>query len=180
MQGLVIREGIAADVEPLLAIESRAARLLLEHGGHDLLAMHVLSRDDLLRGVQARLLRVAEIAATPVGFALAGEIDGHAHLYEIDVDPEHGRRGIGSALLASVCEVASALGLQSITLVTLRDVPWNAPFYAGRGFVELADGEWGHELRSLMECERMLGINSESRAVMRRMLPFSRGRREAE
>ena len=76
-------------------------------------------------------------------------------------------------LLASVCEAATALGLQSITLVTLREVLWNAPFYAGRGFVELADGEWGAELRNLMECERMLGINSESRAVMRRMLPFS-------
>lgn len=175
MQGLTIRDGVAADVEALLDIESRAARLLLEYGGHDLLAMHSLSRDDLLGGVQEGLLPVAEIADVPVGFALAREIDAHAHLFQIDVDPAHGRRGVGSTLLESTCAMASALGLQSITLVTLRNVPWNAPFYARRGFLELADGEWGPELRNLIERERMLGIDSECRAVMRRMLPFSPG-----
>ncbi len=173
MQGLVIRNGAAADAEALLEIESRAAKLLLDYGGHDLLAMHALSPEDLLRGVQSGLLRVAEIAATPVGFALAGACDGHAHLFEMDVDPAHGRLGIGSLLLESACDAATALGLRSMTLMTLRDVPWNAPFYARRGFVELAQREWGPEMKSLIERERLLGINPESRIVMRRMLPFS-------
>jgi len=177
MQDVLIRDGVAADVAALLEIESRAASLLLEHGGHDLLAMHALSRDDLLSGVQSGLLRVAEVAATPVGFALAGEIDGHAQLFEMDVDPEHGRRGIGSMLLASVCEAATALGLQSITLVTLREVPWNAPFYARRGFVEMVEAKWGRQLKRLIERELSLGIDPQSRVVMRRPLPFSPGRR---
>ena len=38
MQDVLIRDGVAADVAALLEIESRAASLLLEHGGHDLLA----------------------------------------------------------------------------------------------------------------------------------------------
>lgn len=168
MQGVVIRDGVAADVESLLAVEARAATLLLDHGGHDLLAMHALSVDDLLRGIAEDMLRVAQIAAHAVGFALAGKIDGHAHLFELSVDPAHGRRGIGSALLESVCESASARGFPCISLVTLRQVPWNAPFYARRGFVELGVAGRGPALNELTERERVLGIDVASRVVMRR------------
>lgn len=170
MGGHSIRAGCEADVDALLEVERRAAALLLGHGAHDLFAMHALSPADLEHGIHDGILRVAEVKGKIVGFALCGEIDGHAHLFEMDVVPEHGRRGIGSALLEIVCSDAATRGYSSISLTTLRDVPWNAPFYAKRGFSELAETEWGQGLCDIVARERMLGFPMRLRVVMRREL----------
>ena len=165
-----IRPGHEADIVALLEVERRAAALLLGHGAHDLFAMHSLSRDDLLQGIRSGILRVAEVEEQAVGFALCGEVDGHAHLFEMDVVPEFGRRGIGSALLEAVCDEAAARGYAAMTLTTLRDVPWNAPFYAKRGFHELVEAGWGEGLGEIVARERMLGFPMRLRVVMRRGL----------
>lgn len=170
MNGCSIRAAREADIDALLEIERRAATLLLGHGAHDLFAMHSLSPVDLEQGIRRGVLRVAEVEGQAVGFALCGEVDGHAHLFEMDVVPEHGRRGIGSALLETVCDAAMARGYPSITLTTLRDVPWNAPFYAGRGFSELAETDWGNGLREIIARERMLGFPMRLRVVMQRII----------
>lgn len=166
-----LRAGSEADIDAMLQVERRAAALLLGHGAYDLFAMHSLSPENLREGVASGILRVAEVDGAVVGFALCGQLDGHAHLFEMDVVPEHGRRGIGSALLESACGEAAARGLPGITLVTLRDVAWNAPFYAARGFVEIDEAEWGVELSQLVARERMLGFPMRLRVVMRRSLP---------
>jgi GNAT superfamily N-acetyltransferase len=62
---------------------------------------------------------------------------GGAHLEQLSVHPDHGRRGIGRALLRAACEWATAHGYPELTLATYRDVPWNGPFYASEGFVEV-------------------------------------------
>ncbi len=54
--------------------------------------------------------------------------DDLLHLEEIDVDPSHGRRGLGTALVNAVCEWASDSGHALLTLTTFRAVPWNLPF----------------------------------------------------
>lgn len=174
MTGLLLRPGTEADIAALLEVERRAAELLLDHGACDLFAMHTLSPQNLQDGIAHGILQVAEVGGQPVGFALCGEIDGHAHLFEMDVVPEHGRRGIGSALLESVCDEAAARGFTAMTLTTLRDVPWNAPFYAARGFVEMPESAWGPQLGGIVARERMLGFPMGLRVVMRRRLSFSR------
>lgn len=165
-----IRAGRQADSGRLLEVERLAAELVLGHGAHDLFAMHSLSPQDIEEGIANGMLHVAEVQGLAVGFALHGKVDGHVHLFEMDVVPGHGRRGIGSALLEAACEEARARGYPSMTLVTLRDVPWNAPFYANRGFVELPEGSWGPDLRKLVERERMLGFLMQLRVVMQRSL----------
>ncbi len=77
--------------------------------------------------------------------------------------PVHERKGLGSALLEAVCE------LGDVTLTTFRDVPWNAPWYARRGFEVLDPAEWGPELEALVAHERELGIEVAPRVVMRRL-----------
>jgi GNAT superfamily N-acetyltransferase len=166
--GLLLRAGAETDVEVLLQVECRAAELLLGHGAYDLFAMHTLSPQNLQDGIAHGILRVAELGGQAVGFALCGEVDGHAHLFEMDVVPEHGRRGIGSALLESACSEADVRGFSAMTLTTLRDVPWNAPFYAARGFVELSEDKWGAQLAEIVAHERMLGFPMRSRVVMLR------------
>ncbi|MCY7312981.1 MAG: GNAT family N-acetyltransferase [Pseudoxanthomonas sp.] len=168
MADIAIRAGCAADIGRLLDIERSAAALLLEHGAHDLFAMHSLSADDLQRGIDSRMLTVAEVGSQAVGFALCGEVDGQAYLFEMDVLPEVGRRGIGSALLESVCAQAGARGCATISLVTLRNVPWNAPFYAARGFYELPISRHGPQLAQLIAHEQMLGFPMQLRVVMQR------------
>jgi len=132
--------------------------------------MHSLSPQNLRDGIVHGILRVAEVGGQTVGFALCGEIDGHAHLFEMDVVPEHGRRGIGGALLESACSEAAARGFPAMTLTTLRDVPWNAPFYAARGFVEIPESAWGPQLGGIVARECMLGFPMRLRVVMRRGL----------
>ncbi|MBW4457630.1 MAG: GNAT family N-acetyltransferase [Nostoc indistinguendum CM1-VF10] len=53
---------------------------------------------------------------------------------QIDVAPEHGQRGIGSALVGTVCTWAKQQGYRIVSLSTFRDIPWNAPFYSKLGF----------------------------------------------
>jgi GNAT superfamily N-acetyltransferase len=60
-----------------------------------------------------------------------------AHLEQLSVHPDHAGRGIGRALLEAGCDWAAAAGYAEITLATYRDVPWNGPFYASEGFVEV-------------------------------------------
>jgi len=170
MPGFVIRSAGEADIERLLEVERRAAALLLGHGTHDLHAMHSLSPEDLHEGIMQGIVRVADVEGHAVGFALCGKVDGHSHLFEMDVVPAHGRRGIGSALLESVCVAAAMRGLEAMTLSTLRHVPWNAPFYAARGFVEIQEPQWGPQLAGIIANERMLGISDDLRVVMQRKL----------
>lgn len=70
----------------------------------------------------------------PVGFAVSGEVDGMCWLKELSVDPDVMGAGIGTALLDATAVRASAAGFRRIGLSTFRNVPFNAPFYALRGF----------------------------------------------
>lgn len=106
----------------------------------------------------------------PIGFAVVSALDDHAHLDEVDVHPDHGRRGIGTALVETACEWARSAGKRAITLSTLRNVPWNAPFYAKLGFSTLGKTELTGPLRQLLESEASLGLPMKDRVLMRRHL----------
>lgn len=60
-----------------------------------------------------------------------------AHLEQLAVHPDDAGKGIGRALLRAGCDWAKARNYPEITLATYRDVPWNGPFYASEGFVEV-------------------------------------------
>ena len=64
-----------------------------------------------------------------------------AHLEQLSVHPDHGRRGVGRALLRAGIEWAHDHGYRELTLVTYREVPWNGPFYATEGFVEVGPAD---------------------------------------
>lgn len=167
-----IRATRDADTAALPAIERAAAALFKAYGweGEQILE-DAFSADEHREYVAAGRSWVAvDGDDQPVGFAVASVVDGHAHLDEIDVHPDHGRRGIGRALIARVCAWARESGYRAIMLTTERDIPWNAPFYARLGFRILAPDELSDSLRAILAAEAEWAPDPDTRVAMQRDL----------
>jgi GNAT superfamily N-acetyltransferase len=117
----------------------------------------------------ARAAAVFVAGRPPVGFVQLDEVDGLAYVVELAVIPRWMRQGIGTALLDRAVEWARQRGYPAIALTTYADVPWNAPYYAKRGFVEIT--EYGPGLAAERAREGELGLDEVGpRIVMRRDL----------
>ncbi|HKC27588.1 MAG TPA: GNAT family N-acetyltransferase [Jatrophihabitans sp.] len=160
--GQQVRAAARTDL-PLLPHVADRADALFRSAGYSLPELP-LTMDDLSR---AKAVFVA--GRPPVGFVQLDEVDGAAHVTELGVVPRWMRQGIGSQLLERACEWARQRGYAAITLTTFAEVPWNAPFYAARGFAEAS--ELGPELAGMRERERAVGLDDVGpRIVMRREL----------
>ena len=156
------------DLAALAAIELAAARLLVGHAPESVLN-ETTSDEALNTALRQGHLWVALADDVPVGFALVEVIEPSvAHLEEIDVHPQHGRRGLGTKLVGAVCAWAIAAGYHSVTLTTLRDVPWNMPFYARLGFEVIPSEALSPALRSVVQDETRRGLDPTRRVAMRR------------
>lgn len=100
----------------------------------------------------------------PAGYARIEVVDDRAHLEGLSVRPRSMRQGRGTDLVLAACEWAAVHGFDELTLCTFAEVPWNGPFYAGLGFVELAELTPG--LRALREAERAIGLDALGRRVV--------------
>ena len=157
-----------SDLGPLAAIELAAARLLAGHAPESVLN-ETTSLEHLADAQSQGRLWVALVDDRPVGFAHVELIEpAAAHLEEIDVHPDHGRRGLGRKLVEAVVAWAAASGFDSVTLTTFRDVPWNMPFYARLGFVEFPREELSPALLSVVRDETRRGLDPTRRLAMRR------------
>lgn len=164
--GYSITRARAAHLQALPAIELAAAQLF---DGHVPASLPADPTSELTFTEAARdgRLWVALAGETPVGFALVTLLAAHLpHLEEIDVHPAHGRRGLGTAMVRTVCEWAAARGYAEVTLTTFRNVPWNLPFYARLGFVEIPRDRLRPELAALVAQEAGRGLDPGLRAVM--------------
>jgi len=169
--GYAIEPARAEDLPKLAGVEQAANLLFADTGLLPAVDDDFTSLDEFLHARAAGQLWVARAAdGEPVGFALVEVVDGEAHLEEMDVMPAHGRRGLGRALLETVCAWAGAAGYDAVTLTTFRAIPWNEPFYARMGFRPLAAGEIGPELAALVRDETARGLDPAQRVVMRRTL----------
>jgi GNAT superfamily N-acetyltransferase len=108
--------------------------------------------------------------AEPVGHALASVVDGEGHLDQVSVRRSWMGRGLGRALVARVEAWAAERGLETVTLTTYADVPWNGPWYAHLGFERVPDIDAGPELAAILRSEREAGFEPPVRIAMRRRL----------
>ncbi len=97
----------------------------------------------------------------PIGYVRVELVDGQPHIEGLSVRPRNMRDGVGTALVEAACRWAADQGYRRITLCTFADVPWNGPFYARRGFTELA--EISPALRELRAREVELGLDAMGR-----------------
>jgi GNAT superfamily N-acetyltransferase len=165
--GYKIERAAPRHIRFLAEIEREAAKMFIGHGVPDAVINEATSESEFRSLQQAGHLWVAVSEAdVPVGFAIVEIVDGAAHLEEIDVHPDHARKGLGSALVRAVCDWARQSGLPAVTLTTYRDLPWNAPLYARLGFRELAADRRSPALEALVREEEERGLESGRRVVM--------------
>ncbi len=171
--GYRLRAAGERDLAVLPEIERRAATRYAERGFPREAFDEMRSREELEAGLADDALWVAVDAEDrPVGFALVASVDGVSHLEEIDVDPDHGRRGIGAALVEEVCADARRRGRDFVTLTTYADVPWNAPWYEAQGFRVLGRGELEPQLAGVVAREAEELHAPERRVAMRRRVSY--------
>jgi len=158
----VVRPADPSEYDHLRSIEVASDRLLEEFG----IGPFVEDESEDHLPTAAAVFAAGEPA---VGFVCVELVDGQAHIDQLSVLPEHGRRGIGRALVETAVGWAAASGYDELTLTTYRDVPFNAPFYRTLGFREVAD--LGPELAAIRAHERELGDDGFGpRVAMRRLL----------
>lgn len=145
----------------------------------------IFSEDDVPERIRSTATSLSDLASAqvngmlwvalssnekPVGFAIVRVVDGSAHVQEIDVHPDHGRRGIGTSLIRSVCAWARSQGVAAVTLTTFRHLAWNAPFYKRLGFRSLKPDELTPGLVAILEDEVDRGLDPAKRVAMIKQL----------
>lgn len=106
--------------------------------------------------------------AAPVGFAAMAIRDNAGWLAELNVLPAHGRRGLGRRLARTAIDWAAGQRLPAVDLTTFRDLPFNAPFYAGLGFEPFEPGAAHPHLAGIRRSEVARGLDAmQPRLAMR-------------
>lgn len=166
----VVRAARHDDVCAIGAVEVAAGQRFRDVGLPTIADAEPLPAEPLHRYVAAGAAWVVEAEGRLVGYAVVSVVDGEGHLDQVSVVPAATGRGLGTALLDTVCRWAATQGLHAVTLTTFAQVPWNGPYYARRGFVVVAEEDWGPELTAIRRREVDLGIDVAPRIAMRRAL----------
>ncbi|MGJ8618072.1 MAG: GNAT family N-acetyltransferase [Sulfitobacter sp.] len=124
-----VRRAIADDAESLAAcIRAAYARY------SDLTLPDVAG--GMVQEIAEHQVWVFEAGGEVVGGIALGKDEGRAHLRNIAVHPDHGGKGIGSALIKTAIAACRADGVRSIVLATHVGMPENVALYRHLGWVE--------------------------------------------
>lgn len=159
------------DAEHMPAIERAAAELF--RGDPDLGEIDfddVWEPDELCRFIRKGHCLVSHVGERMAGFLVSEPFGRELHICEMDVLPDMQGNGIGAGLLRACMVDARNSGFHALTLTTFRDLPWNGPFYAKLGFVEIEDLEAHKRLAEELEEEAEAGLPRERRCAMIRFL----------
>jgi GNAT superfamily N-acetyltransferase len=138
----MIRHPRPHEIKLLPQIENEADLRYRRVGLGRILVMPPASLTSLEAGRrEARLWVAISPLNQPVGFALMKFPSGTAWLDQLSVLNRWQGRGFGTALIDRTATAARNLGHRALHLSTYRDVPWNAPYYTRRGFVEMPRGD---------------------------------------
>jgi GNAT superfamily N-acetyltransferase len=172
----LIRPASPAELSTLRAIEDAAGRLFSGLGLVDEALDVSFPSDELARLIDAGQVWVAcGEGGVAVGMIIASVREGAAYIEELDVHPEHGRRGLGARLLARACAWARARGCPAVTLSTFRDLSFNGVFYRKHGFRDLDPKDWSPGMLAIRDAEARHGLAVEARVFMRLELTPARG-----
>ena len=163
----MIRFAALEDLPLLPAIEAAAGTRFVGTSAVADADLPSISLAAFAAGLDGGSLWIAANASNqPVGFLLAEARPPWLHLRELDVHPDHNGHGHGRALIATAAAAARQLDCDQLSLTTFRDIPWNAPWYARQGFVELAGADLPDWLATTLAHEAALGLDPANRCAM--------------
>lgn len=165
---LLVRPALPEEAALLPAIEASAGQLFRTVPGLEWIADDdVLPETEHQRLIAQGTVWVAQSGDGRLrGFVSAETFGDELHVWELAVDAQCQRMGIGRRLVQKACEHASANGLSAVTLTTFRDLPWNAPWYARLGFLP-DPAPRGGRLEGLLQAEARHGLPAQRRVAMR-------------
>lgn len=121
---------------------------------------------DLQRLIRKGHCLVAHVGDEIAGFLVAQPFSRELHIWEMNVHPRFGRRGIGAGLVRAAQIDARNAGFRALTLTTFRDLPWNAPFYERLGFEEVTALDAHPRLAGELANEVDDGLPADRRCAM--------------
>lgn len=135
---LRIRPALAHEISDLSAIENQADEIYAVYPEFaDLQDQTSVVPADAEHLPRNAIVFVAEADMKLVGFAFGHPIDDYFYLAQLSVIPKAQNKGIGTQLLEAIVTAARQQDLKGVTLFTYTNLPFNAPYYAARGFQTL-------------------------------------------
>src|SRR5690606_34370472 len=113
---------------------------------------------------------VAEAAGAVVGFLLLWQVDGAAHVLELDVLRAAQGQGAGRRLMEAAEDWARSQRFREMSLTTFSEVPWNRPWYERLGFAVFEPGPERPELLEIIQDEKAAGVWQRPRCALRKPL----------
>lgn len=165
-----VRPMRADDIERVQEIERDAGLLFVPLGMPGVADDDPPDRDQLAEYVDAERGWVVDPPPDVAAYVLVDLVDGAAHIEQVTVATRYARRRLGALLIDHVAGWARRHGIETMTLTTFREVPWNRPYYARLGFDDVAEQDVGPELAAVLAHERDHGLWRWPRVVMAKSL----------
>lgn len=157
------------DAEYLPNIE-RSADLLFANDRAPAARLPIFDTNELRAYIARGRSLVVRIGPRIIGFVIAEPTGRELHIVQMAVHADFQRQGIGSGMIRALIVDSTNSGFDALTLTTFADIAWNAPFYAGLGFVAVDDMEANPRLKALLDAESASGLPVERRTAMIRFL----------
>jgi len=153
----------------LVALEIEAARVYLAlEGYHWVNEAPPMAVEEVERAIAEDGVWVVERHKQVVGAAVCLWHEDDCHLRELNVHPQHARRGLGRGLVDAVIDGARRRGCSRVVLTTFSHVPFNGPWYERLGFSVLRHPTgWLAEERAE---EARIGLDRRRRQAMAKRL----------
>jgi len=149
----------------LQEIGRAAAELFHDTGLIDVSIMMVITMDDHIASLAAKLSVVAEMDGRIAGVAMGEMHDDNAYLRKLDLDPVLQQRGAGAALVNAFANGATWLDASAVFLSTYRFPPWSTPFYRKQGFRNIASSDYLPWMQAI-EREQAMLLDIEKRVFL--------------
>lgn len=168
-EGYSITAAELDDIPALIAVDKAASALFEDTGllNEDALADHVPAEIFEQEIPLFNVIVARNQHGWAIGFALIRLRGNGLYLDQVSVHPEHGKLGVGRALMIRILTEAELRKLPHVSLSTFRDVPWNGPFYASMGFKEIAPEKLDPYMREIEDAQRPF-MDVTKRCFMRR------------
>lgn len=158
------------EAEELREIQGRSRELYEGDGLLDEVMGAPLLKIDVIDSAIAagNVLVAVDEQGSLLGFALGCPLGNDLHLEQLSVLPEVGHLGVGRSLMDHWFILSQSRGFEAMSLVTYRDVRFNAPWYETLDFHILQESELNEEQSKLRRAGD--GILSIDRRVFMRKL----------